>query len=165
VPRLTGLNSAEAQIIHAESLATRPDDFGRDVLDRLTQPVPDGLEVARQAQQIRAFGAAMRGTLEGVDVLATPMMAVGAPRIGQETLPFMGVEERLSTVLTRFARPFNLTGLPALSVPCGFTRERLPIGLQIAGRAFDEALVLRVGYAYEQATDWHRRRPEGLDAR
>jgi aspartyl-tRNA(Asn)/glutamyl-tRNA(Gln) amidotransferase subunit A len=164
VPRLTGLNSAEAQIIHAESLATRPDDFGRDVYDRLTQPVPDGLEVARQAQQIRAFGAAVRGTLEGVDVLVTPMMAVGAPRIGQETLPFMGVEERLSTVLTRFARPFNLTGLPALSVPCGFTREGLPIGLQIAGRPFDEALVLRVGYAYEQATEWHLRRPEGLEA-
>ena len=67
--------------------------------------------------------------------------------------------QELSTVLTRFARPFNLTGLPALSVPCGFTREGLPIGLQIAGRPFDEALVLRVGHAYEQATEWHLRRP------
>jgi aspartyl-tRNA(Asn)/glutamyl-tRNA(Gln) amidotransferase subunit A len=52
-----------------------------------------------------------------------------------------------------------MTGLPALAVPCGFTTTGLPLSLQIAGRPFDEATVLRVGHAYEQATDWHRRRP------
>jgi aspartyl-tRNA(Asn)/glutamyl-tRNA(Gln) amidotransferase subunit A len=55
--------------------------------------------------------------------------------------------------------PFNIAGLPALSLPCGFTSGGMPIGLQIVGRPFDEATVLRVGHAYEQATDWHRRRP------
>jgi aspartyl-tRNA(Asn)/glutamyl-tRNA(Gln) amidotransferase subunit A len=55
--------------------------------------------------------------------------------------------------------PFNVLGLPAISVPCGFTASGLPIGLQIVGRAFDEAGILRVAQAYEQATEWHRRRP------
>jgi aspartyl-tRNA(Asn)/glutamyl-tRNA(Gln) amidotransferase subunit A len=53
----------------------------------------------------------------------------------------------------------NLTGAPAISLPCGFTRSGLPVGLQIYGRAFDEATVLQVAYAYEQSTDWHLRRP------
>ncbi|MCA2002627.1 MAG: amidase, partial [Chloroflexi bacterium] len=62
-------------------------------------------------------------------------------------------------LLTRFTAPFNLTGLPALSVPCGFTKEGLPIGLQIVSRAWNEAGVLRAGYAFEQATEWHKRKP------
>ena len=59
-----------------------------------------------------------------------------------------------------FTVPANLAGLPALSLPCGFDRAGLPIGMQIIGRPFDEATVLRLGHAFEQATDWHRRRPE-----
>jgi aspartyl-tRNA(Asn)/glutamyl-tRNA(Gln) amidotransferase subunit A len=55
--------------------------------------------------------------------------------------------------------PFNITGLPALALPCGFSASGLPLSLQLAGRAFEEALVLRVGYAYERATAWHTRRP------
>ena len=58
-----------------------------------------------------------------------------------------------------FTIPVNLAGLPGISVPAGFTREGLPIGLQVIGRAFDEATVLRVAHAYEQATDWHTRKP------
>jgi len=61
--------------------------------------------------------------------------------------------------LIRFTRPFNLTGHPAASVPCGFTAEGLPMGLQIIGRPFDEATVLRVADAYQRLTDWHTRRP------
>jgi len=61
--------------------------------------------------------------------------------------------------LIRFTRPFNLTGHPAASVPCGFTAEGLPMGLQIVGRPFDEATVLRVADAYQRLTDWHTRRP------
>jgi aspartyl-tRNA(Asn)/glutamyl-tRNA(Gln) amidotransferase subunit A len=58
-----------------------------------------------------------------------------------------------------FTISVNLAGLPALALPCGFDNAGLPIGLQVIGRPFEEATVLRVGYAYEQATDWHRRRP------
>jgi Asp-tRNA(Asn)/Glu-tRNA(Gln) amidotransferase A subunit family amidase len=94
----------------------------------------------------------MAAALTTVDVLVTPTTPGPAPSF--------------DTVLTPefpFARsnmaPFNMTGLPALAVPCGFTTGGLPLSLQIAGRPFDEATVLRVGHAYEQATDWHRRRP------
>jgi aspartyl-tRNA(Asn)/glutamyl-tRNA(Gln) amidotransferase subunit A len=58
-----------------------------------------------------------------------------------------------------FQAPFNLAGVPALSVPCGFSADGLPLALQLAGKPFDEATVLRAGYAYQQATDWHRRHP------
>jgi len=61
--------------------------------------------------------------------------------------------------LTRFTAPFNLAGLPALSIPCGFTSEGLPIGLQIVSRAWGDAKVLNAGYAFEQATEWHTRKP------
>jgi aspartyl-tRNA(Asn)/glutamyl-tRNA(Gln) amidotransferase subunit A len=58
-----------------------------------------------------------------------------------------------------FTIPCNLAGLPGISIPCGFSQAGLPIGLQILGRPFDEAKVLRAAYAYQQATDWHQRRP------
>jgi aspartyl-tRNA(Asn)/glutamyl-tRNA(Gln) amidotransferase subunit A len=61
--------------------------------------------------------------------------------------------------LTQYTRPFNLNGFPAMTLPCGFSKEGLPIGLQLAGRPFDEETVLRAAYTYEQATDWHKQRP------
>ena len=62
-------------------------------------------------------------------------------------------------IYTRFTRPFNYLGVPALSVPCGFTANGLPVGFQLAGRPFAEALLFRLGHAYQQATDWHLRAP------
>jgi aspartyl-tRNA(Asn)/glutamyl-tRNA(Gln) amidotransferase subunit A len=62
--------------------------------------------------------------------------------------------------LLRNTRPFNVWGLPAISVPCGFTRAGLPVGLQIAGPPWSEAAVLSVAHAYEQATSWHKREPD-----
>ena len=63
------------------------------------------------------------------------------------------------SAIGRCTRAFNLTGLPALSLPCGFTGDGLPIGMQLIGRPFDEATLFKIGHAYEQATDWHTRRP------
>jgi aspartyl-tRNA(Asn)/glutamyl-tRNA(Gln) amidotransferase subunit A len=65
--------------------------------------------------------------------------------------------------LARFTRPFNLTGFPVLSLPCGFNDAGLPIGLQSVGRPFAESTVLRLAYAYEQHTPWYTRQPTGLD--
>jgi aspartyl-tRNA(Asn)/glutamyl-tRNA(Gln) amidotransferase subunit A len=89
-------------------------------------------------------------TFEDVTVLLTPTVGVPAPTLveGENLKP---------GALTRFTNPFNLSGSPALSVPCGFTQAGLPVGLQIVGRHWDEATVLRVGHAYEQATEWHER--------
>ena len=70
-----------------------------------------------------------------------------------------GVTEPYRSLGLRLTVPFTALGGSALSVACGFSAAELPIGLQIAGRRFDEAMVLRVGHAFEQSTDWHRRRP------
>ena len=82
-----------------------------------------------------------------------PTTAVAAPLIeGPDAI-------EQARLLTRYTAPFNLTGLPALSLPCGFTSAGLPIGLQIIAPSWGEATLLRAAYAYEKATPWHERRP------
>jgi len=154
-----GLVLAEAQEIHAGSLRTRPGDFGADVRQILATPTPDTPALMRALRARDALGAALRIVLESVDLLATPTTPIVAPRIGQETVRYGGVEESILMAMIRCTAPFNATGLPALSLPCGFTRAGLPVGLQLVGRPFDEATVLRAGHAYERATEWHTRRP------
>jgi aspartyl-tRNA(Asn)/glutamyl-tRNA(Gln) amidotransferase subunit A len=150
---------AEAQEIHAESLRTRPHDFGADLQALLGSPTPDTATLMRALRARDALTAAMRGALESVDVLVTPTTPIAAPRIGEDVVRVAGADEPVLAAMIRCTAPFNATHLPALSLPCGFTRAGLPIGLQIAGRPFDEATVLRAGHAYEQATDWHLRTP------
>ena len=154
-----GFVLAEAQEIHAESLRTRPQDFGADVRALLESRAPDTAALMVGLRARDALVVAMRSALEAVDVLVTPTTPIPATTIGQESVRYGGVEESVLAALIRCTAPFNATHLPALSLPCGFTRAGLPIGLQIAGRPFDEATVLRVGHAYEQATDWHTRTP------
>ena len=88
------------------------------------------------------------------DELVTPVSPTTAFRLGEKTADPLTMY--LSDI---FTISVNLAGLPALALPCGFDRTGLPIGLQVIGRPFEEATVLRVGHAYEQATEWHRRRP------
>ena len=92
----------------------------------------------------------MREVFSEVDALVTPVTAIPAARIDEAE----GVT--LAARLTRFTNLFNFAGTPAVSVPCGFTAGGLPIGMQIAGKWWDEATVLRVAHAYEQAAGWHR---------
>jgi aspartyl-tRNA(Asn)/glutamyl-tRNA(Gln) amidotransferase subunit A len=159
VPPLFGLVLAEAQQIHAESLASRPNDFGPDVAAILAQAAPTSHQLMAALRVVAVTTEAMRRSLEEVDLLVTPTTPVPATRIGQQMVAYDGAEEPVLFAMLRCTAPFNGTYLPALSLPCGFTADGLPIGLQIAGRPFDEATVLRAGHAYEQATDWHRRVP------
>src|SRR6185503_12271727 len=91
---------------------------------------------------------------ETADVVVTPTLPIPAPRIDSLHSPWGVDAETAIASLTRFTRPFNIVGLPTISIPCGFTTDRLPIGMQITGRAFDEATVLRVAHAYEQDAKW-----------
>jgi aspartyl-tRNA(Asn)/glutamyl-tRNA(Gln) amidotransferase subunit A len=154
-----GFVLAEAQDIHAASLRDRPEDFGSDVREMLSSYSPGTTELMAGQRAIDALTAAMRTLLETVDVLLTPTTPITAVRIGQESVRYGRMEESVLGAMIRCTAPFNATHLPALSLPCGFNRAGLPIGMQIAGRPFDEATVLRVGHAYEQATDWHLRSP------
>ena len=113
-----------------------------------------------RAQQGRAvFDRAARRLLEDVDLLAGPTEPVTAPPLLQQQV--LAGEQEIGTVaaLTQYTRPYNITGFPAISVPCGFSTDGMPIGLQLAARPFDEETVLRAAHAYEQSADWHTRRP------
>lgn len=107
----------------------------------------------------RIFSSSLRAVLQRVDALVLPTLPVPAiplEQVGQE-IEIDGITENASDCLLRLTKPFNLSGLPAISFPCGFTAGGLPIGLQVAGKPFEEATVLRIAHAYQQLTDWHRR--------
>jgi len=87
------------------------------------------------------------------DVLLTPATPTTAPRIGETAVEIGGQMEDARLASTRLVRGINVLGLPALSMPCGFTSEGLPVGLQIIGRPFEEALILRAGAALEDAIE------------
>jgi aspartyl-tRNA(Asn)/glutamyl-tRNA(Gln) amidotransferase subunit A len=159
VGALFGLVLAEAQEIHAHALRTRPQDFGADVRQLLTGPAPDGETLMQSLRARDRLCVSARSAHESVDLLVTPTTPIVAARIGQETIRYGRIEEMVLNAMIRCTAPFNATGLPALSLPCGFTRAGLPVGLQIVGRAFDEVTVLQAAHAYEQATEWHTRVP------
>lgn len=115
-----------------------------------------------RAQRVRnLLQQEFRKLYDQVDVIVAPTIAATAVKAGTESITWPdGTAEPLISAYTRFSLPGNVTGLPSLSVPCGFSSEGLPIGFQAIGRPLDEATVLRLGAAYESATDWHQRRPD-----
>jgi aspartyl-tRNA(Asn)/glutamyl-tRNA(Gln) amidotransferase subunit A len=144
--RLTLL--AEAAALYSAELRRRPLDFGADVRALLEQgqalPAADYVN----AQRLRArFRTELDELFRQVDVLITATTPTVAPAIGQAAVSIGGAEEDVRLASTRLVRAFNFAGIPAVSVPCGVSSDGLPIGLHIAGRAFDEATVLRVAHA------------------
>ena len=112
------------------------------------------------AQRYRTLlGHAMADVLAEVDVLCTPTLPITAQVLGQEAIDIRGATDSVFGAILRNTEPFDLTGLPALVVPCGNASDGMPMSLQIAGRPFNEAGVLKVGHAFQQASDWHQRRP------
>jgi aspartyl-tRNA(Asn)/glutamyl-tRNA(Gln) amidotransferase subunit A len=106
-------------------------------------------------QMLAEFEAAFRE----VDAIVAPTVPFPAPPIGAEYVDMDGERINVRAAVVGMNRPPNYTGLPAVSVPCGFTREGLPIGLQLIGRAFDETTLLRIAYSYERSHDWATRHP------
>jgi aspartyl-tRNA(Asn)/glutamyl-tRNA(Gln) amidotransferase subunit A len=151
---------AEATSIHEEFLRTRPHDYQPDVRARLERGFAiRGTDYGRARRTGELVRRDLAALLEEVDLLATPMCAIPAPKRGQREVAMDGERVSVMAGLTRYTRVFNLTGLPAISIPCGFSSDGLPVGLQLVGRAWDEATVLRGAYAYEAATGWTRRQP------
>jgi len=148
------MTQADGAAFHRERMRERPDWFGADVRQRLETGA--GFTSTEYALARRTQVEVKRRCeilFDEYDVLLLPTTPIPAPVLEGEN----AVER--ARQLTRFTAPFNLTGLPALSVPCGFTTEGLPIGLQIVSRAWNESGVLRVGYAYQDATPWHKTKP------
>jgi aspartyl-tRNA(Asn)/glutamyl-tRNA(Gln) amidotransferase subunit A len=144
----------EAFTVHRSAMQERPEEIGEDVRYRLE--LGAGYPAAEYIQALRYREMLVEAWREDVfgeiDLVATATTMVPARLIDQSDLS-------TTFSLIRNTNPFNLLGTPAISVPCGFTSDGLPIGLQLAGRWFDEATVLRAAHAYEKATDWQGRRP------
>jgi aspartyl-tRNA(Asn)/glutamyl-tRNA(Gln) amidotransferase subunit A len=152
---------AEGTAVHARWLRERPQDYGEDVrlLVELGLFVPGPAYVRAREARVR-LRAELDATLAGgVGALVVPTLPVPAVRHGERHVTVGGATESLGVAVWRLTHPFNVTGHPALQVPVGFTAGGLPVGMQIVGARFDEATVLRIGAAYEAATEWHRRRP------
>ncbi|HEV7677437.1 MAG TPA: amidase [Candidatus Dormibacteraeota bacterium] len=141
----------------------RPNDYSKVVraaiLDGEFIPATDYVRAQRVRQAIRA---AYRDVMEDVDVLALPVTPVPALKVGAETIDIDGHVQSIWPAFERYCPTFNATGLPALSVPCGFNQQSLPLALQLVGRHLGDWTVLRVGNAYQQATTWHESHPGGL---
>jgi aspartyl-tRNA(Asn)/glutamyl-tRNA(Gln) amidotransferase subunit A len=152
---------AEAAVIHSRILKERPGELQPAVRDRmapgLTVTAQDYLRGQRLRPQLtREF---IDAVFTRVDVLVTPTIPEPAPALAEvKAGPTADVIKRMGR-FSRLTRPFNALGVPALSLPCGAAADGRPVAMQLVGRPFDEATLLRLGSAYERATAWHRRRP------
>jgi aspartyl-tRNA(Asn)/glutamyl-tRNA(Gln) amidotransferase subunit A len=167
VPDMEALRAAGATCLLVEAAAAlrpyldRRLDFGVDVLALLDQgktiPGVDYIEARRTRRRV---GRDFARLFERVDCIFTPTTPITAPRIGQTTVEICGVIEEVRSAVTRFTRVMNALGLPAISIPCGFSRSGLPIGLQIIAAAGQEDLLLRAAAAMEDAMSLPARHPQ-----
>ena len=146
---------ADLYAFHRDRVESQADMFGEDVLSRiLLGKSVSGADYAEALQHRQVWNRRVERCLQTVDVILTPTTPVPAPRIADST-------NMLATThrLTSFTFPFSWVGVPGLSIPCGFTSDGLPIGVQIHGRHWDEGLLLRIGATFQKETDWHLRKP------
>jgi aspartyl-tRNA(Asn)/glutamyl-tRNA(Gln) amidotransferase subunit A len=159
VPTDRTLQTAEAYAFHSEFVARNPELYQPETLRRIRTGQDVGpetlIECRRELERMRRGIASI---FANVDVLVTPTTPIAAPIIAELKRDPDLLRPR-ELLLLRNTRPVNVWGLPAISIPCGFTEAGLPIGLQIIGPHWGEARVLQVAHAYEQATAWHKRQP------
>jgi aspartyl-tRNA(Asn)/glutamyl-tRNA(Gln) amidotransferase subunit A len=159
IPSLRGAHSfllilmAEAYAYHERDLREHPELYGDVLRERILTGALVTASEYTQAQRIRSeICRETAAVLKTVDVLASPTALKPATAFAQALDPEFAFPKSNMA-------PFNLTGLPTLALPCGFSSSGLPLSFQLSGRPFEEGTVLRAGHAYEQATTWHTRRP------
>ena len=159
VPTDRTLQTAEAYAYHAEFASRSPELYQPETLRRIRRGEEiSAAEVEQSRRELKQIRSETHKIFEGVDVLVTPTAPVPAAAIN-ELKQNPELLRPYELLLLRNTRPVNVWGLPAISVPCGFTTAGLPIGLQIIGPQWREDTVLKLAHAYEQATDWHKRSP------
>ena len=155
------IESAEPSTYHQEWLRTRPQDYGADV--RTLLEVGEML-LATQYLQAQRYRTLLRHefleAFQQVDVFICPTLPFVATPVGAMKVVIEdGQEEDMLSAIMQYTGVPSLTGFPSMSVPCGFSPDGLPIGMQIIGKPFDESTIFRVGHAYQQLTNWHTREP------
>jgi amidase len=149
---------AEAARAHASSFPARADAYG----PHLRELLEDGcglraVDYAAAHESRLAFRGRLGALFREIDLLLCPPMP--SPALPAEAMAAIPGSFRRLRAALRFSGPYNVSGSPTLTLPCGATADGLPLGLQLVGRPYQEGLLLRAGAAYESATDWHRRRP------
>jgi aspartyl-tRNA(Asn)/glutamyl-tRNA(Gln) amidotransferase subunit A len=153
--------AVEAAAFHKRWLIERAQDYGPQVLMRLHNAL--AIPGVTYLEALRWRGPALSAhmtAVAGVDAVIAPVAPVPAPTLAESDVGNSPDAEGVIQRLTRFTRPINYLGLPALSIPSGFTRSGLPVGMQLIGRSFDEATLLRIGAAFQRVTDFHARVPK-----
>jgi aspartyl-tRNA(Asn)/glutamyl-tRNA(Gln) amidotransferase subunit A len=159
---------ADSIVTHEPYLTSHRQDYGPDVLYRtLAGQFVLGRDYSKALKVQRLIKEEHARVLQEVDFLVTPTAPIAAPRIDARTFRLGDTEYRVrgpgSGVVSRYTSPSNATGLPAITVPCGFSRAGLPIGVQFIGRPFDEVRLLQVACAYEHVSPSRGRRPALVD--
>jgi len=153
--------AVEAAAFHKRWMIERPQDYGPQVLMRLQNGLAiPGVSYLEAMRRRGPALAAYLAAVAGVDAVIAPVAPVAAPTIAESDVGNSPDAEAVIQRLTRFTRPINYLGLPALAIPSGFTKSGLPVGMQLIGRSFDEAMLLRIGAAFQRATDFHARVPK-----
>jgi aspartyl-tRNA(Asn)/glutamyl-tRNA(Gln) amidotransferase subunit A len=153
--------AAEAAAFHKRWMIERLEDYGPQVRMRLENGL--AIPAITYLEAMRWRGPALSAHTEavaGVDAVIAPVSPVPAPTIAESDVGGGAGAEAVIQRLTRFTRPVNYLGLPSLALPSGFARNGLPVGMQLIGRSFDEATLLRIGAAFQRATDFHDRVPK-----
>ncbi|MGG6309330.1 amidase [Paenibacillus macerans] len=149
----------ESGAIHHHSMKTRPLDFGENVRHSLGYAhLPSAVDFVMAQQIRRKLALEFESAYTQCDVIVAPTLPIAASKIGESFEDLNGAKANIDVELIRFTPPANLTGMPSLSVPCGF-KGGLPVGMQIMGKPFDEGTLLKVGYAFEKATNFPAKKP------
>jgi amidase len=152
------LCGVEAAVAHEATYPSRSGEYGPLLAGLLdTGRTIDGLSVTKMLLCREAFRGRLNAIFRDIDLLIMPAMNVAAPTLADMT-PARRTPAATEARI-RFTAPFDMSGHPTLTLPGNKTSNGLPVGLQIVGRHLDEALVLRAGHAFQQASEWHRRRP------
>ena len=155
------ITDMEGAAVHYERLKTQIGDYDHNTRVRLLTAILTPAQSYYKAQKFREMlRQELLELLKEVDVVVLPTSPAAAPKIpdGPGIKSQEDAHSRMAGIRS-FTGPFNLASVPAISVPCGFTSDNMPISLQIVGRPFEDATVMKVAHAYEQATTWHTRRP------
>lgn len=162
LPATNDIALAEATHYHESQgyFPARAAEYGDDVRKRLELGAQvSAVDYLRGLAKKRDAEADFEAAFERVDALVAPSTPIAAPRIGETEIKIDGEKETVRSALVRLNRPVNFTGHPAISVPCGFTQDGLPVAMQLIGPRWSEARLLWIAAAYENATEWHQRRP------
>jgi aspartyl-tRNA(Asn)/glutamyl-tRNA(Gln) amidotransferase subunit A len=156
---ISGAIRVEASVTYRDLVFNRPQEIAHD--NRIAYMASTIMPASYYYKGLRLRSLIrdqVLAALDGVDLLLSPTTGVAAQLLGPD--PVIDSKAAVGRIPWMLTTTFSLANVPALSVPCGFTATGLPIGLQIAGRPFDESTVLRAGHTYEQETEWHSRRPD-----